>query len=197
MVDGDGKGPILQSVSKSDDLLRRARAGEDRAVERLFSRYLPRLRRWAHRRVPLWARDAADTDDFVQDALVGTLKRLDYFEPQHDGALIGYLRRSLINRVRDQFRAAARRPTAVPLDDEHPDTGDSPLRVASGHEDRMRYQCALNRLMSTDRRAIVARLDLGYSYEQLALLLNKPSPEAARQAVRRALSRLAEEMQRD
>ena len=197
MADGDGKHLAFPSASKSEGLLRRARAGEDRALERLFARYLPRLRRWAHRRVPLWARDAADTDDLVQDALVGTLKRLDYFEPQRDGALIGYLRRSLINRVRDQFRAAARRPGAVPLDDEHPDTGDSPLTVAADHEDRMRYQRALNRLKSMDRRAIVARLDLGYSYEQLALVLNKPTPESARQAVRRALSRLAEEMQRD
>lgn len=197
MAGVDTRHPIVPSASHSEDLLRRARAGERLALDRLFARYLPRLRRLAHRRVPPWARDAADTDDLVQDAVLGTLKRLDYFEPQCEGALIGYLRRSLINRVRDQFRVAARRPGAVPLDDEQPDTGDSPLTVAARREDRMRYQRALRRLRALDQRAIVARLDLSYSYEQLALVLDKPTPEAARLAVRRALSRLAEEMQRD
>ena len=38
-------------------------------------------------------------------------------------------------------------------------------------------------------------MELGYSYEQLALVLKKPTPEAARLAVRRALLRLGEQMQ--
>ena len=37
-------------------------------------------------------------------------------------------------------------------------------------------------------------LEIGYSYEQLAGVLNRPTPEAARLAARRALLRLAEVM---
>lgn len=63
-------------------------------------------------------------------------------------------------------------------------------------EDRQRYEHGLKRLRRDDRRAIVASIELGYSYEQIALMLDKPSPEAARVAVRRALVRLGEEMSR-
>jgi DNA-directed RNA polymerase specialized sigma24 family protein len=37
---------------------------------------------------------------------------------------------------------------------------------------------------------------LGYSYDELADALGKPTPDAARKAARRALIRLAEEMER-
>ena len=186
------------SASSSRELLERAREGDSGALNRLFVRYLPRLRRWAHRRVPTWARDAADTADLVQDTVFHTLRRLDSFEPQRDGALLGYLRRSLLNRVRDQFRRTSRRPRLDPLVDELDERiandEQSPLDVVIGHDDRRRYEAALKRLRPMDRRAIVASIELGYTYEQLALVLDKPSSQAARLAVRRALLRLGNEM---
>ena len=188
------------SASSSQELFERARKGDARALDRLFARYLPRLRRWAHRRVPTWARDAADTADLVQETVFHTLRRLDSFEPQRDGALLGYLRRSLLNRVRDQFRRASRRPQLDPLadglDERVAIDAESPLDRVIGHDDRRRYEAALKRLRPIDRRAIVASIELGYNYEQLALVLDKPSGPAARLAVRRALLRLGEEMQR-
>jgi RNA polymerase sigma-70 factor (ECF subfamily) len=178
----------------SDELLRRARGGDEGALDQLFARYVPRLHRWAHRRVPTWARNAAETADYVQDTVLHTLRHLGTFEPQREGALMGYLRRSLLNRVRDQFRHAARHPAPGELDDRMADRGRSPLESAIGEQDRRRYEAGLKRLRPADRRAIVACLELGYSYEQIALLLDKPSAEAARLAVRRALLRLGEEM---
>jgi RNA polymerase sigma-70 factor (ECF subfamily) len=186
------------SVSSSQELLERAREGDSGALNRLFARYLPRLNRWAHRRVPTWARDAADTADLVQETVFRTLRRLDSFEPQRDGALLGYLRRALQNRVHDQFRRASRRPPIDPLvdglDERIASDDESPLDVVIGHGDRRRYEAALTRLRPIDRRAIVASIELGYSYEQLALVLDKPSAPAARLAVRRALIRLGDEM---
>ncbi len=178
----------------SDELLRRARSGDDRALDQLFARYVPRLHRWAHRRVPMWARSAADTADFVQETVLHTLRNLGTFQPQREGALLGYLRRSLLNRVRDQFRHAARHPAPAELDDRMADKGKSPLDLAIREQDRERYEAGLKRLRRADRQAIVASIELGYSYEQIALVLDKPSAEAARVAVRRALVRLGEEM---
>ena len=180
----------------SAELLQRARAGDDGALDRLFARYVPRLHRWAHRRVPLWARSAADTADYVQETVLHTLRHLGTFEPQRDGALLGYLRRSLVNRVRDQFRHAARHPAPSELNDGMADGGTSPLDLAIREEDRERYQAGLKRLRRADRKAIVASIELGYTYDQIALVLDKPSAEAARMAVRRALVRLGEEMTR-
>ena len=188
------------SVTSSQELLDRAREGDAGALNRLFERYFPRLYRWAHRRVPTWARDAADTGDLVQETMFHTLRRLHAFKPQGDGALFGYLRRSLLNRIRDQFRRASRRPPVDPLEDgldeQVANDEESPLDVAIGHDDRRRYEAALKRLRPIDRRAIVASIELGYNYEQLALVLNKPSGPAARLAVRRALLRLGDEMRR-
>jgi RNA polymerase sigma-70 factor, ECF subfamily len=180
----------------SQELLRRARAGDAQALGRLFQRYLPSLHRWAHGRIPRWARNAVDTTDIVQDTVLHTLRNLRSFEPQREGALLGYLRRSLLNRIRDRFRYAARHPTQE-LNDTVADAGASPLEFAIDVENRRRYDDALTRLAPLDREAIVGRLELGYSYEQLALVLKKPTPGAARVAVRRALIRLSDEMRCD
>ena len=72
------------SVLASAELLRRARAGETHALSQLFARYLPQLHRWAHKRVPPWARNAVDTGDLVQDALLQTFRNLESFEPPRD-----------------------------------------------------------------------------------------------------------------
>lgn len=176
------------------ELLRRARSGDSQALNRLFQRYLPSLHRWAHGRLPRWARQSVDTADVVQDTVLQTMRNLESFEPQGEGALLGYLRRSLLNRIRDRFRYAARHPAPAELSESSADTGASPLELAIDEEDRRRYEQALTRLSPVDREAIVGRIELGYSYDQLALILKKPTPGAARVAVRRALLRLSDEM---
>lgn len=174
----------------SEELFRRARDGDSSALDQLFARYLPRLRRWAHGRVPPWARNSIDTGDLVQETALKAYSNLGTFEPRHKGALFGYLRRALLNRIRDQFRNASRRGTPSELDEDSPDMGASPLDSAIDEEDHRRYAAAMQKLRENDRLAIVGRVELGYSYEQLALILGKPTPEAARLAVRRALLRL-------
>src|SRR5437867_2955290 len=74
----------------TQDLLSRAQAGDHTALDSLFARFLPRLQRWAHRRVPGWARNGADTGDFVQETLLQTIRNLGSFEPRRDDALLRY-----------------------------------------------------------------------------------------------------------
>jgi RNA polymerase sigma factor (sigma-70 family) len=91
-------------------LLDLVRAGDARALDRLFSRYVNPLRRFAHGRLPAASRDMLDTNDLVQDTLVASLKHIDAFQPQREGALLAYLRQAVVNRVRDEARRKARRP---------------------------------------------------------------------------------------
>jgi RNA polymerase sigma factor (sigma-70 family) len=190
----NGKNDNVEHSNLSRDLLRQAQAGDTQALNRLFGRYMPPLVRFAHRRVPAWARGGLDTGDLVQETILQAFRRLKFFEPRGDGALLGYLRRSLLNRIRDQFRRAARRPAPLELDESTPDEGASPLDLTITEEERARYATGLEQLRPADREAIIGRLELGYSYEQLALVLGKPTPEAARLAVRRALLKLGEQM---
>ena len=190
---GPGSGPAPDAASTLD-LLQRARQGDQDALNALFERYLPALRRWARGRLPRWTRDLRDTDDLVQETLVQTLGRLDAFEPRHEGALQAYLRQAVVNRVRDEVRRVGRRPAATALDDELMDRGVSPLDEAIGREAAERYEAALQRLRPEERELIVARVEMGNGYEQIAAAHGKPSADAARMGVARALVRLAEEM---
>jgi RNA polymerase sigma-70 factor, ECF subfamily len=176
------------------DLLTRARAGDRRSVDALFERCLPPLRRWARGRLPQYARELADTHDLVQETVLHTLHRLDVFEARGPGALLAYLRQAVYNRIRDEIRRVRRRPPSTGLDDAYPDRGASPLDLAIGREDVERYEAAMKRLPSADREAIIARLELQQSYEEVAVALGKPTADAARMAVKRALARLIAEM---
>jgi RNA polymerase sigma-70 factor (ECF subfamily) len=166
------------------------------AVEALFARCTPPLRRWARGRLPGWARDLADTNDVVQEALLQTFKHLRTFEARGEGALQAYLRQAVLNRIRDHIRRVGRRPEAVALESGYEDDQPSPLEQAVGSEALRRYEAALARLSEADRALIVATVELGYTYEQLAAATDRASPDAARKAARRALLKLAEDMAR-
>jgi RNA polymerase sigma factor (sigma-70 family) len=177
-------------------LIERARAGDQEAMERLFARHLKPLQRWTRGRLPKWARDLADTDDLVQDTLVQTFKRIEDFEPRRVGALQAYLRQAVLNRIRNELRRKGRQPHATDLDGLEVESVDSPLEQAIGQEAVERYEGALQRLKAEEREAIIARVEMGYSFEELAEVLGKPTPDAARKTAHRALVRLAEEMKR-
>ena len=177
-------------------LIERARAGDEQALERLFARHLKPLQRWASGRLPKWARDLADTDDLVQDTLLKTFKRIEGFEPRRVGALQAYLRNAVLNRLRDELRRKGRAPAATNVDDIDLEAAESPLEDAIGREAVETYEQALQQVKPEEREAIIARVELGYSYEELAVALNKPTADAARKTAQRALVRLAEEMKR-
>jgi RNA polymerase sigma factor (sigma-70 family) len=172
-------------------LLGRARGGDPRALDALFSRLIPPLHRWAHGRLPPRARSGADTGDLVQEALLSTLGRLEGFEPVRRNSLRAYLRQAIRNRICDAARQSARHPS-VDIEDIDIASSVSPLEDAIGEENTSRYREALGRIDADDRELIVGRIELGYTYEQLALTMGYSTPDAARMAVKRALLRLAE-----
>jgi RNA polymerase sigma factor (sigma-70 family) len=197
---GNGLASISTQSAETEStmrLLERARGGDREALDRLVSRHLIPLKRWAKGRLPRWARDLADTDDLVQDTLLQTFKRMGDFEARGVGALQAYLRQAVVNRVRDELRKKGRRPESTDLDGLQIDAGLSPLEEAIGRESLARYERALATLTEDEREAIVGRVEMGYSYEELADVLGKPSSEAARKAARRALVRLTQEMDRE
>jgi RNA polymerase sigma-70 factor, ECF subfamily len=178
------------------DLVERVKSGDRDALDRLFARYLPALRRWASGRLPRWTRDLMDTDDLVQETVIRAVKRIDAFESRHEGALQAYLRQAIVNRIRDEVRRSSRSPAVTELDDNHSDPAASPLDMAIGREAVECYEAAMSRLRAEEREAIVARVEMDASYQEVAQALGKPSADAARMAVSRALLRLAEEMNR-
>jgi RNA polymerase sigma-70 factor (ECF subfamily) len=184
-------------AESSLQLLQRAQLGDSEAVNLLMARYLPRLRRWASGRLPRAARDLADTTDLVQNTLLQTFKRIETLQAGRDQGLQAYLRRAVVNGIRDELRRARRRPRIDPLAPTHADPGPSPLELAIGQETVDRYERALAALRPQERDAVIARIDLGCTYAEVARMLGKPSTNAARMAVERAIVRLIDEMRRD
>jgi RNA polymerase sigma-70 factor, ECF subfamily len=189
MRDPGTPSPELESTQ---ELLSLVRQGDRDALDRLFARCLPPLRRWARGRLPAAARGALDTQDLVQDTVVNSLRRLDRFDSRHEGALQAYLRQAVLNRIRDEARRFTRRPPPAELTDSYEAEAASPLDIAIGREGVARYEAALQQLRPSDREAIIGRLELQHDYQELAIILGKPNANAARVAVTRALARLLE-----
>ena len=179
------------------ELIRKARSGDSGASEQLASRFLGPLRRWAAGRLPKRARTMIDTDDLVQDTLLRTMQRIDGLDPERVGGFQSYLRQAVINRIRDELRRASARPRSPVPENEPEDVGPSPLEEVLGQEALVRYDAALQSLRLEDREACLARVELGLDYTQIAEALGKPSRDAARMAVSRALLRLAQEVARE
>ena len=176
------------------ELIERVRQGDKESLERLMARHLGPLRRWVTGRLPPWARDLADTDDLVQDTLLRTFTKIDAFDVRGVGALQAYLREAVRNRIRDELRRKKRAPVLVDQDGLQLEGAGSPFEEVVGREAVERYAAALARLKPEEREAILARVEMDYSYAELAEILGKPTADAARKAAQRALLRLAEEM---
>jgi len=180
-----------RAVDPTAELVIRAKGGDRSAENEIVRRNLPRLKRFAHGRLPSGARTRGDTEDLVQDSMLHTLQRLPAFDPSKPGGLQAYLRVAIRNRIRDECRRLRLQPAAEELA-EAVDAGPSPFETLREKEIAAQQQAAMRGLRPTDRALLVARMDLGYDYKQIARLFGKPTPDAARVAVARALRRAAD-----
>ena len=172
-------------------LIRRIRAGDADARERLLRRFLPLLQRWAHGRLPRHVRDMQETDDLVQVTLVKALGQLDHFESSGPGAFLAYLRQALLNQVRDEIRRHARRPEHSEIDAEINDP-DAPALIEQivGAERVRAYEQALATLPKRQQGLIVMRVEFGMSYPEIAAEVES-TPDAVRVMVARAIVQLS------
>jgi RNA polymerase sigma-70 factor (ECF subfamily) len=189
----DGEPSEDLSCDSTVEILKRAQAGDRSAALHLIERAAPAVTRWARGRIPQSARNDADTEDVVQDAVLRTLKGLKNFQHRTVGGLQAYLRTSVINRIRDLIRASGRRGFPQTLDEEVRDSRPSPLEAAIMREKLDRFLEALQRLKPADRQVVVWRVELGYSVDEIASRLGK-SKAAAGMTVTRAMARLGKEL---
>jgi len=173
-------------------LVTRAREGDRLALERLAVRYQAALLRFAHGRIPGSARGLVDTVDIVQVAMMSALARLDRIDTSLPGSLLAYLRCAVLNKIRDEIRRARRRPQAGTLDDRLPARDLDPLEAVISEQELERYNLALLQLPADQQEAFLMRIEMGCGYREIADALGRPSSEAARMLVRRAIRAVAE-----
>jgi len=175
----------------------RAKDGDRAALEVLMARYAPRLERWASGRLPTYARSLLDTVDLVQETLMRVVDGLEGVEVRGPGGFQAYVRQAVLNRIRDQIRWVRRRPGPDEIPESVEDPLPSPLEAAIGADVLERYERALERLPEDAQRLLHLRIELDFDYVEIAAMTDRPSSDAARMAVRRALKSLAENMGHD
>jgi RNA polymerase sigma-70 factor (ECF subfamily) len=119
------------------------------------------------------------------------LRQVETFEPRHEGAFLAYLRQILINALRDEIRRAGRRGPHEAVPEELQDHGPSPLESAIGRDAVERYERAFATLGPEQQEAVFMRVEMGFTFEDIAEALGKNSANTARMVVSRALARLA------
>ena len=186
--------PQSSDLESTADLLTRVRGGDAAARERLVAHYLPMLGKWAHGRLPAGARALVETDDLVQVTLIRALDHIGEFEPRHEGAFLAYLRRILLNELRDEIRRSVRRPVEK-LSENLADERPTLLEQAIGRDAMESYEAALASLPEAQQEAVILRIEFGLSYQEIAAAVGSPSANAARMMVSRSLVRLAESLE--
>lgn len=189
-----GRGSPPTELMITRDLVARAQGGDERALNALMSRYLPRLERWASGRLPRYARSLLDTGDVVQETLVRVVQGLRQVDAPGVGCFQAYVRQAVLNRIRDQIRWARRRAGSTEISESVADVKPSPLEQAIGTNVLERYERAIERLTEEERQFVHLRIELDFDYEEIAAVMERPSRDAARMSVRRALAKVAELM---
>lgn len=150
--------------SASEDQVRRARAGDAAAFEALYAEHVERV-------FALCLRMTADerwAEELTQDVFVTAWRRLETF--RGDAAFSTWLYRVTVNTVLDDRKRRGRRPAQLSTVPEETFGGG-----VSGEGDpgeRLRLEAAIAALPERARMAIVLHGIEGYSYEEVAELMD-------------------------
>lgn len=185
----------LEQIQSTASLLARVRDGDSTAREQLCAQYLPVLSRWAHGRLPGYARDLAETSDLVQATLIKALASVDGFRPQREGAFLAYLRTALLNAVRDEIRRSVRHGKPADVDCADTVAANSALAQQAGLDLLLDYEHALAELSPEWREAVILRVEFGFSYEEMAAAMEWSSANAMRMLTQRAFAALGKRLQ--
>lgn len=192
-LEGPSSRPLLRAVRYATlpdaDLVRRAKAGDRKALDALVERYSVRVSRLASQLLG----DIEDARDAAQESLLKLSERLRQFRGECQFST--WLHRLVVNTCRDLAeRQRLRRSEELDAErDLRVDEDSDPSRVALVAELRRELAQGLARLTADQRRVLILRDGLGLSYEEIGRLARVPVGTAksyvhrGREALRRCL----------
>ena len=190
-------------LNKTVCLVQAAQEGDNQALEDLFARYLPRVRRIVALRMGRHLHAFAEVEDIVQQALLKAFTRLKTFEHRSEGSFRYWLARL----VQDEIVACARRggakkrgggrvrrfrdyPSQALSESFFPAQGPSPSSVVHAREREQQIEAALLSMPQHHREVIILRQFCGLSYKEIVEAMGFRQEESARKAWYRALQKL-------
>lgn len=189
-------------------LVTSAQDGNERAVEDLFARYLPRTRQIVAFRMGWRIQQLEEHDDLVQEALLRVFQGLERFESRSEGSFRSWVASCVECAIQDRLRHADRKKrgsgNVKRLGDLHPDglsdsifaaQGETPSAVLQGKELEERIQECMLKLPDRFREVILLRAFCSMSYEEITTSLGFEREATARQAYSRAVRKLDQLLQ--
>jgi RNA polymerase sigma factor (sigma-70 family) len=178
------------------DIVRRARAGDQRA----FSLLMGRHKHWVYRFVRRYVGDADEAYDVVQDAFVSAMSNLHRYDS--DRPFDAWLRRIALNKCRDRGRREAVR-RAFGLSRKGPEDTEAVADTAAGADQSLASSLALKALHQAIaalpaalKEPLVLTVLEGLSQKEAGVLLGL-SAKAVEVRVYRAKRHLAERLDRE
>lgn len=180
-----------------------AQKGDRRALEELFSRYLPRVRQIVALRMGRRQRQILEVDDIAQEALLRVFQGLERFERRSEGSFRNWLARLVESEVAGAARKANAKKRGggkVRLFSDlapeglrstiFPGRGRTPSEIAEEKEMERRIEDALLALPRHHREVIILRRLCELPYEEVARELGFAEATTARKAHSRAMQKL-------
>lgn len=174
-------------VSKDtlEDIIRRAKEGDSKAFDMLYSTYFTPLYRYVFIRL----KTREDAEDVVQDTFLKAYQALPRYEHTRD-SMLPYLftiaRNLLINHTKKK------RPDTMASEDmdRNADNGKT-SDMAEGKELHLELRTAMEVLSETEREVIELKFFGEQTYAEIAEILDKRE-DAVRQHVARAMKKMRE-----
>lgn len=169
-----------------DDVITRARSGDQHAFERLYRENLGRVYALCLRMTG----DRTDAEELTQEAFVRAWQKIGSF--RGESAFSTWLHRLTVNLVLTEFRSRARRRERVSLSDDLT-AHDAPARSEAPRE-RVDLESAIASLPEGARHVFVLYEIEGYKHEEIASMMGiasgttKAQLHRARKLLREALA---------
>jgi RNA polymerase sigma factor (sigma-70 family) len=191
-------------ITKTMELVRRAKDGDAVSLDRLIERYYERVRSIVRVRLGKRLRRYLDSGDVLQQTFKVAVESFDRFDMLDEASLINWLSKLAEHQITDAAasqNAARRNPDrVVPIDGE---TGDGeaqvreieddttrPLDAVAFRDDRLLIEESLASIDDDYRELILLRDYAGHSWAAIAEATERPSPDAARMMYARAVFEL-------
>lgn len=198
----------MNAETNTQSLLFRVRTGDAEALNLLYERYLHRVLAVVRARLGPELRRKVESWDVVQDAMLASLRDVQTFDYQSEGAFIRWLSQVVENKIRDQVRfhhaecRDHRREQSVPTNESRENahfdiagSGPVPGALLELSEDLALLEKAMDSLSDDERELLVAVKIEGRSYSEIAQETSK-SPDAVRMRANRAMAALTQAFQR-
>ena len=149
-------------------LVRRAKDGDQRALEALCERHAPRVEKLAGHLL----RDREDARDAAQESLAKLCVRIRQF--RGESQFTTWLHRLVVNTCRDVAERKRARPWEELVEDRRVSTEPDPQRAAEASELRAELCVELSGLPAEQARVVVLKDALGFSFEEISAEAGMP-----------------------